>query len=365
MKVQTKVNVMKVCIVCLCGLLLIAVAGCCSKSSAAKNSPSSCGEFASLVGPAGEQGPAGPVGAKGQVGATGAPGAGVAGATGEQGLSGPAGIRGQTGATGPAGNVARGSAGVTGPAGPVGAQGMRGNTGEQGASTVGAAGAIGRTGAAGAQGVRGDTGAEGPMLVGPTGPAGRAGPAGAQGAVGDTGARGATMAGAAGSTGPAGDAGQQGEAGATGAQGPAGIIGCWTSYRAFWFESESADIRNSDMYQVSEIADYMKQNPSLKVGIDGSIPSGSTSGKQLLAGRRVVNVREALIKAGVPASRIETGAFGDAKLARERRVEVLIRTNYYSKNYCAEVLCCPLCNLVWESPSCLTGEGDSLIRNIV
>ena len=333
MKVQKKVNAMKVCIVCLCGsLLLIAVTGCCSKGSAAQNSSRSCGAFASMVGPAGEQGPAGAVGEQGPVGYTGAPGAGITGATGEQGLSGSAGIRGQTGAMGPAGKVARGSAGVTGPAGPRGAQGMRGNTGEQGASTVGSTGAIGRTGPAGAQGVRGDTGAEGPMLVGPTGPAGRSGPAGAQGAVGDTGTRGATMAGAVGSTGPAGEAGPQGEAGATGAQGPAGVIGCWTSYRAFWFDSESANIRTSDMDQVSEIANYMEQNPSLKVGIDGSIPSGSTSSKQLLAGRRVVNVRQALINAGLPASRIETGAFGDAKLSQERRVEVLIRTSNYAKN---------------------------------
>jgi len=332
MKVQKKVNAMKVCIVCLCGLLLIAVTGCCSKTSAAKNSSGSCGNYASLVGPAGEQGPAGAVGEQGPVGYTGAQGAGIVGATGEQGASGPAGIRGQTGATGPAGKVARGSAGVTGPAGPAGAQGMRGNTGEQGASTVGSTGAIGRTGPAGAQGVRGDTGAEGPMLVGPTGPAGRAGPAGAQGAAGDTGARGATMAGATGSTGPAGDAGLQGAAGETGEQGHAGVIGCWTSYRAFWFDSESANIRSSDMDQVSEIANYMEQNPSLKIGIDGSIPSGSASSKQILAGHRVVNVREALINAGVPASRIETGAFGDSKLAQERRVEVLIRTSYYTKN---------------------------------
>ena len=140
------------------------------------------------------------------------------------------------------------------------------------------------------------------------------------------------MAGTTGSTGPAGDAGPQGEAGATGAQGPAGVIGCWTSYRAFWFDSESANIRSSDMDQVSEIANYMEQNPSLKVGIDGSIPGGSASSKQILAGHRVVTVRQALINAGVPASRIETGAFGNVKLAQDRRVEVLIRTSTYAKN---------------------------------
>jgi len=79
------------------------------------------------------------------------------------------------------------------------------------------------------------------------------------------------------------------------------------------------------MNQVSEIADYMQQNPSMIVGIDGSSPRGSD---QNLDGRRVSNVRKALVEAGVPAFRIETGAFGDAQLVRERRVEVLIRTSY-------------------------------------
>jgi outer membrane protein OmpA-like peptidoglycan-associated protein len=37
-------------------------------------------------------------------------------------------------------------------------------------------------------------------------------------------------------------------------------------------------------------------------------------------------VRDALIQAGVPASKIQAGAFGDTQLARDRRVEVLIRT---------------------------------------
>jgi len=34
-----------------------------------------------------------------------------------------------------------------------------------------------------------------------------------------------------------------------------------------------------------------------------------------------------LIQAGVPAYKIQTGAFGDAQLTRDRRVEVLISTS--------------------------------------
>jgi hypothetical protein len=172
----------------------------------------------------------------------------------------------------------------------------------------------------------GDTGAKGPTLVGPTGPAGSSGPAGAQGAVGYTGAQGATTVGVVGSTGSAGYAGPQGPIGQTGAQGPAGQIDRWISYRTFWFDSNTVGLRDSDSGQVSEIASYMQQNPSVNAGIDGSIPQGSNARNQDMADRRVKSVHSALINAGVPASRIETGAFGDSKLARDQRVEVLLHT---------------------------------------
>lgn len=329
-KVQKAGNTMKVCSLSLSVLLLVfGVLGCSHEKSVSQSNLPKSETYTSFVGQAGPQGQAGPVGAQGQVGVAGDPGAGIAGAVGEQGLVGPAGIQGQTGVTGPAGYVAQGRPGVTGPVGPAGAQGVRGATGQQGISTAGPDGAIGRSGPAGAQGVRGGTGDRGPTLVGPSGPAGQRGPAGPQGPAGQTGAQGAPMAGMTGLTGPDGKAGPQGPAGQTGAQGPAGVVDRWTSYRAFWFESDTSDLRDSDMDQVSEIADYMEQNPSLKVGIDGSITHSSDKD---MAGRRVDTVRTALISAGVPASRIETGAFGDANLARERRVEVLLRTNYYSKN---------------------------------
>ena len=112
----------------------------------------------------------------------------------------------------------------------------------------------------------------------------------------------------------------------TGAQGPAGAVYRWTSYRAFWFDSDTTNLRSSDMSQVAEIAEYMKQNPSLKIGIDGSSPSGANRRARDLADRRSTAVRNALIDAGVPGSRIEMGAFGDRHLVREGRVEVLLHT---------------------------------------
>ena len=137
------------------------------------------------------------------------------------------------------------------------------------------------------------------------------------------------MGGIAGPRGPTGPAGAQGTAGQTGAQGPVGIVDRWTSFRELWFDFNRSDLQTSEMSKVSEVAAYMKQNPSLRVGIDGSMDARGTDPRnQDLSDRRVSAVRDALIQAGVPAAKIQSGAYGDAQLARDRRVEVLVRSDY-------------------------------------
>ena len=100
------------------------------------------------------------------------------------------------------------------------------------------------------------------------------------------------------------------------------MIDHWTFYRDFRFTSDQSDLRTSETTKLSEIALYMKANPSLKVGIDGSMEPRN----QDLSDQRVKTVCDALINAGVPKSRIQTGTFGDNKLTRDGRVAVLIRT---------------------------------------
>jgi outer membrane protein OmpA-like peptidoglycan-associated protein len=55
-------------------------------------------------------------------------------------------------------------------------------------------------------------------------------------------------------------------------------------------------------------------------------PRGLDPRDQDLSNRRVGAIRDALINAGVPASRIQLGAFGDTRLTRDRRVAVLLCT---------------------------------------
>jgi outer membrane protein OmpA-like peptidoglycan-associated protein len=100
----------------------------------------------------------------------------------------------------------------------------------------------------------------------------------------------------------------------------------WSAYREFLFDYDRAEIRASDRSKISEIASHLAQNPSLRLGLDGSPdPNGNGLRDRVLTERRVGAVRDALIRAGVPASKIEVGEFADPKLRRDRQVEVVLR----------------------------------------
>lgn len=140
----------------------------------------------------------------------------------------------------------------------------------------------------------------------------------------------------AGERGPAGPMGPTGPMGAQGPAGPASPrVDQWSTFRDFLFDFDKSAIRPNEMKHVSDIAAYMRQNPSAQVGIDGHTdPRGTDPYNQDLSERRVNNIRDALVDAGVSSGRIKTGAFGksqplcndstEACWQSERRVEVLI-----------------------------------------
>lgn len=88
--------------------------------------------------------------------------------------------------------------------------------------------------------------------------------------------------------------------------------GGWSSYRDYTFNANSNEILYSDSSKAREIAYYLGQNPSLRVGIDGANAG------------RVGVVHDALITAGVPASKIQHGPFGNSQLRSDGRVAVLV-----------------------------------------
>jgi outer membrane protein OmpA-like peptidoglycan-associated protein len=148
-----------------------------------------------------------------------------------------------------------------------------------------------------------------------------------QGGSGQTGDQGAFVPGIAGNAGPSGFQGERGGAGPTGAQGDVGIVERWTTYREFNFDRTGANIPASEMDRVSEIAAYLVQNPSLDVGIDGSMDARTfNQGDRDLSNRRADSVRDALMQAGVPASKIQMGPFADPDRRHEGQIQVLIKT---------------------------------------
>jgi outer membrane protein OmpA-like peptidoglycan-associated protein len=93
-------------------------------------------------------------------------------------------------------------------------------------------------------------------------------------------------------------------------------------YRDIWFDSGTTDLRLTDKSTVTEMADYLKANPTLVIALDGHMDTFHKD----FSNSRVESIRNSLIQAGVSADRIKVGAFGDAKLRREGHVEVLLMT---------------------------------------
>jgi len=151
---------------------------------------------------------------------------------------------------------------------------------------------------------------------------GTAGPDVANVTVGATGEPGTVVANPAGEQDAAGEPAAKGAARQTGEAPTPAVSDRWTCYRDFKFDSNQTNLRVSDANTVFEIAIYIKANPTLKVGFDGSMEPLN----QDLSDQRVATVRDALIEAGVPGSRIQAGVFTDGKSAHDGRVAVLVRT---------------------------------------
>ncbi|MEL3892108.1 OmpA family protein [Ferrovibrio sp. MS7] len=128
-------------------------------------------------------------------------------------------------------------------------------------------------------------------------------------------------------SGISGLAAPQGHVGLAGTYGPTGSFNNWTPYQRFAFDKDSADVRFSDMRQASDITAYMLENPTARLGIDGSSSAPTAEWRdQALTERRIGAVRDALVQAGTPAFKIQIGAFGDPESRRENQVEVLLIT---------------------------------------
>jgi outer membrane protein OmpA-like peptidoglycan-associated protein len=99
-----------------------------------------------------------------------------------------------------------------------------------------------------------------------------------------------------------------------------GLSGAWISFREIWFDSTRVGIQPSDEDKIADVARLLRRNPQHCVAIDGAVRDRASDA----GGQRVGNVRDALLRAGVPAERILTDDIGHAGLRHADRVELLV-----------------------------------------
>ena len=178
-----------------------------------------------------------------------------------------------------------------------------------------------------------DTGPSTWKFYGPPGPPGPAGPPGPPGPGGPAG-----PAAIAGQPGPAGPQGPQGPPGPPGSPGTAGAQARWQPLNDVLFDFDKSDVRASERSKIADIVKVAKDNPTIEIGLNGyADPRGGDKYNQKLSERRVAAVRDAVVAAGVSASRIRTVAAGEhgrncmesseGCFQKNRRVEVLTRAS--------------------------------------
>lgn len=98
------------------------------------------------------------------------------------------------------------------------------------------------------------------------------------------------------------------------------LSGAWVSFRDIWFDTSRVRIEPSDEEKIADVARLLRRNPEHFVAIDGT--SRDRSGD--VGGQRISNVRQALLRAGIPAERILTDDVGHAGLRHAERIELLV-----------------------------------------
>lgn len=89
--------------------------------------------------------------------------------------------------------------------------------------------------------------------------------------------------------------------------------GCWSASPVY-FASGSARIPSEDREGLEEVARVLRDNPRLRIRIDGHTDSaGSAEENEALSKRRARAVRDDLVAAGISSDRLETRAWGETR----------------------------------------------------
>lgn len=99
------------------------------------------------------------------------------------------------------------------------------------------------------------------------------------------------------------------------------------------FDTGKSSIKTESMPVVNELYSMLKDNPSLKITIEGHTDNaGSKAANQTLSEQRAASIKQALVSKGISSDRIKTTGFGQDKpvadnntedgRAKNRRVEI-------------------------------------------
>ncbi len=100
------------------------------------------------------------------------------------------------------------------------------------------------------------------------------------------------------------------------------------------FDTGKATIRAESQPTIDQVVKLMTDNPKLKLRVEGHTDDvGAAKDNQLLSEQRAGAVREALINAGIEATRLSAAGFGESRpigdntteegRAKNRRVELV------------------------------------------
>jgi outer membrane protein OmpA-like peptidoglycan-associated protein len=123
----------------------------------------------------------------------------------------------------------------------------------------------------------------------------------------------------------------------------ASAIDHWESAEDISFQRNRAEIQAKCASKITRLATWVKAHPLVVVALDPHRDQSSAFTGETASGihdRRVRSVRDALVAAGVPAQRIQTGPVGERRVLchqataecqeLNRRVEVLLGTSRVS-----------------------------------
>ena len=97
--------------------------------------------------------------------------------------------------------------------------------------------------------------------------------------------------------------------------------GCWT-VREVSFRTDSAQVRPEGAAALDEVAEVLRENPELRVRIEGHTDNrGGDRYNELLSWRRAKAARDYLVERGISAERLEPHGFGEKRPAATNKSE--------------------------------------------